>query len=472
MLKIGLASLVGPSFWGSSKDLFRKVYLPKMESLSGELSFELCTWKEDITNASQGQKALNFFEDEKVDFILLQVTAFASGDVINPFIYAKAKIGLWAIPEGETEGAIPLNSFCGINMLASIGGQFIDPGKQMKWFYGHIEDTLFIDRFTVTVRALKGLKRLEGAKIALVGGIAPNFSDFHFDERLTKSKLGVTVDRLPEFGDIKERALSYKSVDMEAFTKSFSCVTPKAESSMEMTVRVYTAFKDLIEENGYNAIAIGCWPKYRKELGIVVCSIIGKLLEDGYIAACEGDVDSAASMLLMEGITEEIPMLMDLSDLDVKSQSALLWHCGSAPNCFAGKKGTQIDAHYKPGSKAAGMDSTPVGTVSDMYFKNGPITIARFTWDYKQLLLLEGNLKEGPNCGFHGSRGWFGDFKMAGQPVTLEDLVNTLMVQRFQHHYPVAFGHLENEIMECAEWLQIKPMAPIPYRKYFQNIQL
>ena len=472
MVRVGIASLVGPSFWGSSKDLFRKQYLPQMKALSDKHKFELCIWQEDITNASEGEKALDFLESQNVDFILLQVTSFAAGDVINPFVRAKARLGLWAIPEGETEGAIPLNSFCGVNMLVSILGQFLDRQKQVKWFYGDIDAPMFADRFAVTIRAMKGLKRMEGAKIGLVGGIAPNFTDFQFDERLTRKKLGVTVDRLPEFGDIKARALGYKDVSgkIEEYTKGFACVTDKAKDSMEMTVRVYMAFEDLIKEGGYDAIAIGCWPKYRKEFGIVVCNIIGRLLETGYMAACEGDVDSAASMLMMEGITGDMPMLMDLSDIDIKSQSALLWHCGSAPNRFADKQGTQIDSHYKPGSRIPGDDGIPVGTVSDMYFKSEPITIARFTWDYEQMLLLEGTLREGPSKGFCGSRGWFGDIKMAKRGVSVEDMINTIMVQRFQHHYPVALGHIDDEVMECMEWLGVKPLKTVPYRNHMQNI--
>lgn len=473
MVKIGLASAVQPSFWGSSKDLFRKTHVPAMEKLAAEQKFELAVWPNDIISEEDAAQAVAFMNAENVDFVLLQCTTFPGGNVILPFEGLRARLGLWAMPESSREGPIPLNSFCGVNMLASILGQYVDASVKAKWFYGTVDSPLFLERFGVTLRALRGLKRLNGAKIGLVGGIAPGFTDFAFDERKTKRKLGVSVDRLPEFGDIKERALGY-SADVIAplvldFMGEAQHTSESVRAAMENTARVYKAFEDLILENGYDALAVGCWPRYRKELGIVVCSVIGRLLDKGYIAACEGDVDSAGSMLLLGGIASDIPMLMDLSDVDFEDDSALLWHCGSAPKRYAGKSGLTLDAHYKPGQFAPGADDVPVGTVNEMVFAENSVTVARFTWEYEKALLMRGEVFDKADKGYDGSRGWMRNMHMAGQPVGTKELVNTLMVSRFQHHYPLVAGNFENEVMECLNWLDITPIEPVPYKPYLQN---
>lgn len=471
-VKLGLASCVQPSFWGSSRDLFRGHYLPAVQRLAGGLAVDCVAWPKDIVSEEDARQAVAFLNDEGADFVLLQCTTFPGGNVILPFGQLQGRLGLWAIAEPVRGGPIPLNSFCGVNMLASIWGQYMGEGKPLKWFYGDVDDPLFARRLRVTLGALGGIKRLDGARIGLVGGIAPGFTDFAFDERTTKKKLNVTVDRLPEFGEIKERALAYDSAQTARWVEEFAaeavCVAAHAQKDMENTVRVYHALEDTIRENGYDAIAVGCWPKYRRDLGIVVCSIIGRLLDKGYIAACEGDVDSAASMLMLGGIANAVPMLMDLSDVDFADDTALLWHCGSAPGCYAGKGGNKINTHYKPGRHTPAADDVPVGTVNEMEFAPGPVTVARFTWAYERMLILDGNVVEKADTGFDGSRGWMGQLRMAGERVDAKTLVNTLMNAKFQHHYPLVKGSWNDELMEAAAWLGARPIRPDAYQPYLQ----
>ena len=473
-LKIGIASCVQPSFWGSVKNLYRSKYLPEMEELAKKLGFELSVWNDDIVSEKDGMSACNFFNHEETDFTILQCTTFPGGGVILPFSRLRSKLGLWAIPECTEQGAIPLNSFCGVNMIASILGQYMDAKRPVKWFYGETNDPLFLERFRVTLGALRGIKKLAGSRTALVGGIAPGFTDFAFDERKSFAALGAYVDRLPEYGEIKERALSYKQEEInpviEEFAKDAKCVN--CGSDMEATARLYRAFEDLIKQNNYDAIAIGCWPKYRRDFGVVVCGIIGRLLEKGYMAACEGDVDSMLSMLMLNGIAENMPMLMDLSDLDFSDDSVMFWHCGSAPLRFADPSGMSLNCHYKPGRNAAGADSVPVGTVNDMYYKTGPATIARFTREYEYMLLLTGNFFDKPeNRGFDGSRGWMRNLCLAGKPVNSRDLMNTILTVRYQHHYPIIAGNYLNEVMEAAAWLGITPVEQLICEPYLQNFK-
>ncbi|NSW89681.1 MAG: hypothetical protein HPY74_03180 [Firmicutes bacterium] len=474
-LKVGLVSAVQPSFWGSREGQYAKHYVPEMQKIAEELGFDLYVVKEPLVARKDSEAVKKELETKKVDFLLIQLTTFAGGDVIGPLTETGARIGLWGIPEITDSGAIPLNSFCGMNMYASIIGQYIGRNIKCKWFYGDITDDLFINRFKITVKALTAIKNVWGSRIALVGGIAPGFNDFYYDERKTKSRLGVSVERLHEFSEIKDRALSYKDSEVkdviDEMVNEARCVTPDAKKNLDTTARVYKAFEDFISENGYKAVAIGCWPKYRKELGIVVCSIIGRLLDKGYIAACEGDVDSAISMMFLHGLTDDMPMLMDLSKLDFDTESVLMWHCGSAPSRFADSRGMCLAGHYKPGSRIAGADNVKVGTIGDMYYKSQSATIARLTWEYERMLVLSGEFIEKQDRSYDGSRGWIGNLKMNGKPIALKDLVNTLMLQRFQHHYPIVGGSVENELMEVMAWLDIKPLPVTEYREYLQNIE-
>lgn len=471
--RIYLVSAVQTSFWGSDRRQYENYFVPEMEKLSREINFELTSQKEIVTNETEARNTAQRIRSGEYDLLLIQVSTFADGNIISGLAEAGIRIGLWAVPEITDNGAIPNNSFCGINMYASILHQYIDSSMPYKWFFGDMKDPLFIDRLRVTVRALGALRTLKGAKIGLIGGIAPGFNDLYYDERQTKSRLGVTVNRMLEFSDVKDKALAYPEEEIApivaAIRSESTCVAgDMTNMGLENTARVYKAFEDIVKENHFDAIAISCWPRFRRELGIVVCAVIGRLLENGIVAACEGDVDSAISMLMLTELTGIQPMLMDLSKPDFQDDSVLMWHCGSAPKRYANRDGVIFDGHYKPGSRVTCMDDIRVSGVNNMYYEAQPVTIARFTNHYDSILTFSGDFIDKNDHSYDGSRGWVGNMTMDGEKLSSLTLVNTVMTEGLQHHFPIVSGHVEDEVREIAAWLNIAPVTPVDCKPYLQ----
>lgn len=474
-IKICLVSAAQTSFWGSEKNKYQNFYIPEMEKLAEKLGFELCYLESYITNKKEAVEAKKKIMELKPDFLLIQLSTFAAGEIILPLVDTGVRLGLWGIPEITTTGAIPNNSFCGVNMYAGIIHQYIGNKRKVKWFYGEVDDEMFVKRLAVTVRALSAIKNLAGATIGLLGGIAPGFTDLYFDERITFNKLGVRVNSLIEFDDVKGKALSYQPKDfayiIDEIKSEYESIGDNLDlDHLETVARVYKAFEDITKENEFDAIAISCWPKFRKDMGIVVCSIIGRLLEKGIPAACEGDVDSVISMLMLKTISGgEMPMLMDLSKFDESDQTVLMWHCGSAPKRYASKGKVDLNGHYKPGSRVTGADDKYVMGVNELYFGDAPVTIARLTNDYKNMLSFTGDFVEKADKSFDGSRGWIGNVKHDGKDVPTKTLVNTLLSQCLQHHFPIVRGHFEEEVLELMAWLDIKPVEYLEYKNYLQT---
>ena len=471
--RVYMVSTVQTSFWGSQKRQYETYYIPEMEKLAERFSFQLTSQKEIITTLAEAEAAGRKIRESGCDFLLIQVSTFADGNLILPLAEAGVRLGLWAVPEITSSGAIPNNSFCGINMYGSIIHQYIDRTLPYKWFFGDVNDPLFLHRFEITLRALQALRKMEKARVGLIGGIAPGFHDLYYDERQTKARLGVTVDRVLEFSDVKDKALSYPLSEVtpivDAICGGSAAVAPDMTSlGLENTARVYKALKDIMEEQGFDAIAVSCWPRFRKELGIVVCAVIGWLLENGRIAACEGDVDSAISMLMLSSLTGVQPMLMDLSKPDFEDDTVLMWHCGSSPKRYADKKGVLFDGHYKPGSRVTCMDDIRVSGVNNMYYSPQPITVARFTDNYQSLLTFSGEFVEKKDRGYDGSRGWVGNLRMDGTFLSSLNLVNTILARGLQHHFPIVSGHVEEEVRELAAWLGITPVEAVAYKPYLQ----
>jgi hypothetical protein len=49
------------------------------------------------------------------------------------------------------------------------------------------------------------------------------------------------------------------------------------------------------------------------------------------------------------------------------------------------------------------------------------------------------------------------------------DLINTILVNKVEHHFPIVKGHWTDEIMEVMNWKGINPIPKIEYKHYYQK---
>lgn len=433
-----------------------------LEKLGKEKDFNFYPVREGVFNRDGAVKAKKELEDKKVDFVLIQNSSFAPGEIILPLAAMNARLGLWAVSEPTEEGPLPLNSFCGMNLYGSIIGYYLkDYNIKFKWFFGYPKDKLFLDRFTLTLKVLSGLKSLSQSRLALIGGIASGFYDLYFDERSLRSKFGIAVfnhgldevlQKVKEYkesrvaqilGEIKNEGMN-KNVELKYLQKG---------------ARVYLALEEIAKENDYQALAISCWPKFQSEYQFDVCSTLGRLNQNHIVASCEGDVVSALSMLLLNYLNHQQSTLMDLVKFDTSDNSLLMWHCGPTAQCWANKERVKYSTHY--------IDK--FGVINDMVFQPQPLTIMRTTQEGREMLLVKGDILASNKKSYDGSRGWVGNLKQKGKRISALDFINTILIHRFPHHFPIASGELVNELLEVCNWLDIEPLKVIPYHNYLQT---
>jgi len=475
-LKIGLVSASQLSFYGDKKGVYARSS-QKLTSLSNEIDFDLYVYPNTVITADDAYMAVAALADEKVDFVLLQCTSFSAGSLAPIFARIKnAFLGLWAIPEFAQEGAVPFNSFCGINMFSAIIGHYLkDYNIPIKWFYGDVEDRLFADRFSITVRALTAIKKIKSSRVALIGGVAPGFDDLYDDERNIIKRLdGIKINRLHEYSEIRDRAVKYSDEQvkpiMEELIRDSVSVHPKALPLMEVNARFSMAYDDFIKDYGYDGIAISCWPKFQDEFKYSVCSVVAGLNDKGTATACEGDLTSAISMLILKYLSNDITTLMDLSAFDAADDTVLMWHCGPTSKRYCSSQGYTLDLNYSGMPHEEGC-SVPngCGVTRNMVFAPGDVTIARLTGECDKMFLAQGSFLGDTKKSFYGSRGWMGNLKLNTKDIGALDFVNTILVQRFQHHFPMVLGDYSKEICEVMSWLGLAPVKAVEYKDYMQN---
>ena len=480
-LNIALVGTSQHSFPGKKEVQFARS-VREMTELSQTLGFHLWVYDKQVITPEDAEAAAKAVKASGADFLLLQCVSYSSG-YLAP-IFAKipgVRLGLWAIEETmdgvnlSEDGVVPLNSFCSINMYAGIIGHYVDSALPFKWFFGNRGHALFDGRFAVTVRALTALKNMNASRTALIGGIAPGFNDLYFDERTLLRRFdGLRYERLHEIREITGRAKSFSAHEVEGELQKLKAQTkganPAALPMLETSARVYLAFREFLEKNDYDALAVSCWPHFQQtfEKPFSVCSVVGQLNDDGIITACEGDTLSAISMLMLHYLTNDTTMLMDLSAFDERDETVMMWHCGPAASCFANRDGYTISGNYSGAPHTEGQPPTCCGVARDMVFGARDVTVARLTGEVDKLLLAGGTFIDNGKKSFYGSRGWMGNLTLGREPISARDLVNTVLVKKFQHHFPIVGGDVSREVMELCAWLGLKLVEKTGYQDYLQ----
>jgi hypothetical protein len=444
--------------------------IEQLSAIVGAEGAELAAWEVPVETRAQAAEAARFMRDRGVDLVLLQSASFAMGDVVLPFADEGLRLGLWAVEEPLREGPILLNNFVSMNLHAGVLRSYLrDLSGAYKWFFGLDDHPWFAPRLRVTLSALNAIRRLEGARIGWVGGLAPSFVNLAFDERSLRETLGIEVARF-DLGAVIMGAERIDGSEVAGVVAAMRAAGEDRVSDPEAVTKnaaVALSLRDLARKHELDALAVSDWPTFQEAMGIHPGMAFSWVDEaDGIPVASEGDVLGAATMLLLRGATAGPAMLLDVNDVDVASDAVLTWHCGGSPLAMADDEGVRWTDHTTLGRKQA--DATSIGAVADLQFRRGPVTLARLGDSGRDLFRLEGEVIDGPAPGFDGSRGWIGRLRDGGQAISAADFVNTILARGIDHHFVVAPGHAGSVLDEVAVWLDLTRQGIVPYADALQ----
>ncbi len=316
------------------------------------------------------------------------------------------------------------------------------------------------------------MKALAAARIGQIGGLANGFENLYVDERVLEKKFGTYIQTRHTVEEIVARAKALEAFrvheELSAMEQEGSRVKDRVSAeAMERSVRVHLALLDFAKEHGYNALAVSCWPRFQEVYDVAVCAAMSRLNQIGIVAPCEADIPATITMLILNALGGGVSTIKDLVALDEEDGSINLWHCGVAAGCWADASGIRWDAHFNIGSYCNGAWHGQ-GVVADLTLKPGQVTVFTMNNDFDNLFIMTGRIMADKK-GYAGGSGWVNDLSMGGRKLSVPDLINTISVNRVNHHYPVASGDLSAELMEFAAWKGLTVLEPVPYRSYLQN---
>lgn len=441
MASIGVLALGRPTF----DVAFAEELLTEAHSALLESGHDIHGGSHLLFDADATVAALETLKAKQLDLILiLQVTFTDATMTVKIASELDAPIAIWAFPEPRLGGRLRLNAFCGLNLAAHALGL---NGTSFSYAYSAPKDTdtsaLLEDflngkrqatpRFgrdvnTDTTSVDAAIAGLKGKRIGRLGDHPDGFDTCRYNAQALDKLAGIKVDELAldtlfdTAREVSKDTIS-KSHDAVAQLEGLSEVNPE---ELDRSLALHGALQKLRKSGKYDAFAIRCWPETFTEYGGAVCGPVGMMGEAKVPCACEADVYGALTNLLVQEITDTPPFLVDLVDLDTKTGTGVVWHCGQAPISMA-------DPETDP--KAGIHSNRKMPLLFEFPLKPGRVTLVRISQARGQqsLFIATGEMKRAP-LAFSGTAG------VMTFDAGIEETLKTVMDFGLEHHTTLCYG--------------------------------
>lgn len=360
-IRIGVICLARKTFdYQAALEIYRNIQteLIKIKNVDWEILENL------IIDVADAQKAGKQLAKKLIDGLICISGTFALGHLVLELNKrTDCPILLWGLEELPYDGGkIRLNSVCGINLNAS--NLYKAGVKNYHVIIGNKIDEDWVD-------ALRIFKGFSEAHIGIIGSRAQGFFNLDVDELDLYNKLGILIDYF-QMSEILNQQIDYHDLSkrkeqIESIFDVSTISTYQIEKVAELIVR----FDTFLKKNSLTAIAIRCWPEFAETFGISPCAAMSVLQSEGKILTCEGDILGSLSMIAHSSIGGETPFLADFSQVNLKENFGLLWHCGvAAYNLWDRKCVRSLDTYFAGGK----------GVTADFVMKSGDISLLRIDY--------------------------------------------------------------------------------------------
>ena len=357
-VKLGVVCLTRHTFdFNAAAELYEgiKKDLSKIENL------EVCAVEKIIMTQDEAIEAGKFFASNLVDAIAVISGTFHLGHLVLEIKKICDKpLLLWGLPELPYNGGkIRLNSVCGVNLNGS---------NLTKAGYSDFTYTVSSKIDENWLDAIRMMVALKNASVGIIGYRADGFFNVGIDELATYKKFGCLVNHyeLDEIWSYKESADSVAYYE-EKVKKIFN-LKAVTEEQVKNVCTLASKLKNFMTDKNIKIMAIRCWPEFAAGFGISPCAAMSLLQDEGYILACEGDIDCGLTMLCHQAAGAETPFMADLSQVNLEEGTALMWHDGVAACSLCDGVCTPTLDTYFAGGK---------GVTAGFVMKSGAMNMAR-----------------------------------------------------------------------------------------------
>ena len=298
-----------------------------------------------------------------------------------------------------------------------------------------------IDWFLAACRAVKGLRRL---RIGAIGARPAAFNTVRYSEKILEAS-GISVETLDlsevlgRIGRLKddERGVKERLGAIRQYVSTQSIPEAALTKMAKLGVVIDTWMHDM----DLNVSAIQCWTSLEEFFGVVPCTVMSMMSEQGLSSACEVDVAGVVGMHALQLASQTPSALLDWNNnYSDDPDKAVCFHCSNLPKHFF--QNVRMD-FQEIIAGTVGKDNT-FGTCVGRV-KSGPMTFARFST----------NDRKGRISGYLGEGAFTDDpletFGGAGvvRIPQLQRLLRYICESGFEHHVAANFSTVASAVHEA-----------------------
>ena len=302
--------------------------LKRAGTILGALEVELTTAAEVVSDDRTLLDAVRKFRAAEVDLVCL-VEATWCEDYLGTDILRRLGVPAvtWGLP------GIHTGSLCGCQQLCSVLKELDMP---YRFVHGDLDDEKVHRSILDYSRAAALRRSLREARLGLFGSHIKGMTEVAFDELEMMAVIGPRTVRYG-LAELEEKAAAVPSGAAEREWGRIRDGVGKVETPEEEVIKslgMYLALKEFTSADRLAGMAIECYPRLMGK----VCLAASLLSEEGIVTSCEGDMNSAAAMLMLSRLTGQPVHNTDLLAVHEEDDSMVFSHCGSGGFSIAGDR--------------------------------------------------------------------------------------------------------------------------------------
>ncbi len=298
-----------------------------------------------------------------------------------------------------------------------------------------------LEWFLAVCRVVKGLRRL---RIGAIGARPAAFNTVRYSEKILEAN-GISVETI-DLSEVLGRIERMKDDASDAQQKLASIrryVSTQGipDGALLKMAKLGAVIDGWMKETEVTISAIQCWTALEEYFGVVPCTVMSMMSNDGLSSACEVDIAGVVGMHALQLASETPSALLDWNNNYADDpDKAVCFHCSNLPKHFF--KDVRMDFQEIIAS-TVGKENTFGTCVGQV--KAGPMSFARFSTDDQQGKIRgyvgEGAFTDDPLETFGGA----GVVRIP----CLQKLLRYICENGFEHHVAANFSTVGSAVHEA-----------------------
>src|SRR5260370_1062658 len=339
----------------------------------------------------------------------------------------------------DTPSRMPIrdrrDSFCGKMSACNNLAQYGIPYSLTTLHTEALDSDVFradLEWFLAVCRVVKGLKKL---RIGAIGARPAAFNTVRYSEKILESA-GISVETL-DLSEVMGRIGRLKDDDGKVVERlrairHYVSTNSIPDAALVKMAKLGAVIDTWMRDTEVNISAIQCWTSLEEYFGVVPCTVMSMMSDQGLSSACEVDVAGVIGMHALQLASQTPSALLDWNNNYADDpDKAVCFHCSNLPKQTF--KEFRMDFHEIIAG-TVGKENT-FGTVVGRV-KSGPMSFARFSTNDREAK-ISGYIAEGSFS--EDSLETFGGAGVVRIP-QLQKLLRFICERGFEHHVAANFS--------------------------------